>query len=147
MVRRAASEKLKLLDEYIHALLRRFHLHSSQDGAAAELSGSEILALNLLGRRGRCTMSELATECGMVLSSMTAVVDRLVAKGCVKRFRDDKEDRRKVYAELDRKGEKIYQNLLEAEMEMIITMMDALKPEEQDAVLEALGKAVGSVAK
>lgn len=147
MVRRGASEKLELLDEYIHVLLKRFYLRSSQDGSAAELGGSEILAVNLLGRRGRCTMSELAGECGLVLSSMTAVVDRLVAKGCVKRIRDDKEDRRKVYVELDRKGEKVYQDLLEVEMEMIITIMDSLKPREQDALLEALGKAVGSLAK
>ena len=32
-------------------------------------------------------------------------------------------------------------------MEMIITMMDTLKPKEQDALLDALGKAVGSQGK
>lgn len=88
-------------------------------------------------------MSELAKECGLALSSMTGVVDRLLAKGCVKRARDDEEDRRKVFVELDRKGEKIYQSLLESEMEMIIAMMDALKPTQQDALLDALGAAVG----
>jgi hypothetical protein len=30
-------------------------------------------------------------------------------------------------------------------MEMIITMMDSLKPQEQDALLDALGKAVSSL--
>jgi DNA-binding MarR family transcriptional regulator len=78
---------------------------------------------------------------------MTGVVDRSVARGCVKRTRDDEEDRRKVFVELDRKGEKIYQELLESEMEMIISMMDALKPQEQDALLNALGKAVASLKK
>ncbi|MBI2357558.1 MAG: hypothetical protein HYV04_01350 [Deltaproteobacteria bacterium] len=47
--------------------------------------------------------------------------------------------------ELDNKGEKIYQALLESEMEMIIAMMDALKPAEQDALLDTLGKAMGSL--
>ena len=32
-------------------------------------------------------------------------------------------------------------------MGMIISMMDSLKPEEQDALLDALGKAVGSLGK
>ena len=92
-------------------------------------------------------MTELSKECRLALSSMTGVVDRMVAKGLVKRVRDENEDRRKVYVELDKKGEKLYQTLLENEMELIITMMDALKPEEQDALLKALGKAVGSLEK
>lgn len=70
------------------------------------------------------------------------MVDRLVAKGCVRRFWDEK-DRRRVYVQLDKKGKKVYQRLLEEEMKMIITMTDSLKPETQDALLDALGKAAG----
>jgi len=147
MVKRSASEKLKLLDDYMHELIKRFYLRPSLNGEAAEVSSSELFACNILGRKGRCTMTELAKECGLVLSSMTGVVDRLVAKRDVKRTRDDEEDRRRVYVELDKKGEKVYQELLEAEMEMIISMMGSLKPEEQDALLDALGKAVGSLGK
>ncbi len=89
-------------------------------------------------------MTELAKECGLALSSTTGVIDRLIAKGCVKRTRDE-EDRRKVFVELDKKGERVYQDHLEAEMEMIITMMDSLKPREQDVLLEVLGKATASL--
>lgn len=92
-------------------------------------------------------MSELAKECGLALSSMTGVVDRLVAKGCVKRTREEGEDRRKVFVELAKKGERVYQDLLEGEMEMIIRMMDSLKPAEQDALLQVLGKATASLGK
>ena len=45
--------------------------------------------------------------------------------------------------QLDKKGKKVYQRLLEEEMKMIITMTDSLKPETQDALLDALGKAAG----
>lgn len=142
MVSQKQSDKLYLLDQYIHELVKRFYVGSSSDGAGAELSGSELFACNILGRKGRCTMSQLAQECGLALSSMTGVVDRLVAKGCLKRSRDDGEDRRKVFVELDRKGEKIYRDLLESEMEMVISVMESLKPEEQDELLNVLGKAV-----
>lgn len=145
MAKRSASEKLKRLDEYIHVLLKRFYVRPSLDGAAAELSGSEIFACNILGRKGKCTMSDLAKECGLALSSMTGVVDRLVERRYVKRARDDREDRRKVFVELDTKGQKVYQQLLEGEMEMIITVMESLKPAEQDALLDVLGKAVGAL--
>ena len=144
MPRRNASEKLKLLDEYIQILLKHFYLRPSPGGPSSELSSSELFACNVLGRRRRRTMTELAKECDLALSSMTAVVDQLIRKGCVERFRDE-EDRRKVFVELDRKGEKIYQELLESEMEMIISMMNCLKPDEQDALLRTLGKAIASL--
>ncbi len=92
-------------------------------------------------------MTKLAKECGVALSSMTGVVDRLVAKGCVKRTREEGEDRRKVFVELGKKGERVYQDHLEAEMEMIITMMDSLTPGEQDSLLRVLGKATASLEK
>ena len=91
-------------------------------------------------------MTELAKECGLALSSMTGLVDRLVEKGCVTRARDE-EDRRKVFVELDRKGQRTYQGLLESEMEMIIAMMDSLNPDEQESFLRLLGKCVASLQK
>jgi len=147
MIPRKLSDKLNLFDRYLHALVKRFYLRPTLDGAGQDLSAGELFACRTLGRNGTCTMTELAKECGLVMSSMTGVVDRLVDRGYVRRTRNDQEDRRKVFAELDRKGEKIYQDLLESEMEMIITVMDALKPAEQDALLHALGKAVGSIEK
>jgi DNA-binding MarR family transcriptional regulator len=145
VTKRGANQKLKQLDEYIHVLMRRFCVRPSVEGEARELSGSEIFACNILGRKHRCTMSELASECGLALSSMTGVVDHLVEKGYVKRAREDPEDRRKVFVVLDARGQKIYQQLLEVEMEMIITMMEALRAAEQDVLLRVLGKAVGAL--
>lgn len=147
MAKRSASEKLRLLDQYIHSLIKRFYLRPSLNGMAAELSSSELFACNILGRKGKCAMTELARDCGLALSSMTGVIDRLVAKGCVKRAREEGEDRRKVFVELGKKGERVYQDHLEAEMEMIIRMMDSLKPGEQDALLRVLGKATASLEK
>src|SRR5574342_447279 len=135
MAKRSVSEKMKLLDDCMHELIKRFYLQPSLNGEAAELSSSELFACNILGRKRRCTMFELANECGLALSSMTGVVERLVAKGCVRRIRDE-EDRRQVFVELDKKGEKVYQELLEAEMEMLIPVMDPLNPVEQDALLD-----------
>lgn len=146
MPRRSISEKLELLDQYLHALMRRLYVRPSLDGAAARLSGSEFFAVSILGRKRRCTMTELAKECGLVLSSMTGVVDRLVDKGYAERARDE-EDRRKVWVMLSKEGGKVYQELLEGEMEMIISIMDSLKPREQDMLLRVLGKAAASLAK
>jgi len=76
---------------------------------------------------------------------MTAIVDRLVGKGYVVRSRDEANDRRKVFVELSERGGKVYQDLLESEMEMIIEMMDSLEPKEQDILLHVLGKATAAL--
>lgn len=145
MAGRKLGDKLKLFDQYIHELVKRCYVRPSLEGFGVELSSSELFACNVIGRKGKCTMSQLARECDFPLSSMTGMVDRLVAKGCMRRARADEEDRRKVFVELDGKGEKIYQELLELEMEMIISVMESLRPPEQDALLDALGKAVDSL--
>jgi len=40
----SASYRLKLLDQYIHALIKRFCLQVPVNGEAAELSSSELFA-------------------------------------------------------------------------------------------------------
>lgn len=141
MAKRTASEKLMMLDHYMRILAKHFYLQPAAERLAAELTHNELFACDVLGRRGRCTMTELAKECGLALSSATGIMDRLVERGYVKRSRSD-EDRRLVFVELTKRGEQVYQERLEAEMQMIITMMDALGPEEQETLLELLGKAV-----
>jgi len=114
------------------------------NGEAVELSCSELFAVNLMGRKGVVSMTELANECARTLSGMTVAVRRLEAKGYVKRARGEG-DRRKVYVGLDKNGRRIYQHLLNGEMEVIITMMDSVEPAQQQSFLRALGKAVGSL--
>ncbi|MFQ5846918.1 MAG: MarR family transcriptional regulator [Candidatus Methylomirabilales bacterium] len=144
MVQRTAPGKLMLLDTYIRALAKRLYLRPAAKGVAAELANNEIFTCEALGRRGRCMMTELAKECGFPLSSMTGIVDRLVTKGYVKRFRNN-EDRRSVFVALTKRGEHVYQDCLEAEMGLIIAMMDSLEPNEQDTLLDLLGKTVAGL--
>lgn len=144
MAKRTARTKIMLLDTHIRALAQRLYMRPPAKGLAADLANSEIFTCEALGRKGRCMMTELAKECGYPLSSMTGIVDRLVDKGYVKRFRSD-EDRRSVFVELSRKGEQVYQECLEAHMGLIIAMMDALESQEQDTLLDLLGKAVAGL--
>lgn len=69
MAKQSTSDRLKLLDQYIHALIERFYLRHPLDEATLDLNGSELFALSLLGRKGRSSMTELAEECTLALSS------------------------------------------------------------------------------
>ena len=144
MAKRTARTKIMLLDTYVRALAKRLYMRPPAKALASDLANSEIFTCGALGRRGRCMMSELAKECNFPFSSLTGIVDRLVAKGYIKRYRSD-EDRRLVFVELTKKGEQVYQGALEAEMGLIIAMMDALESDEQDTLLDLLGKAVAGL--
>lgn len=73
------SDKLNLFDQYIRSLVQHFYFRPSLNGLRAELGSSDLFACTVLGRTGKCTMSELADQCGLAMSSTTGVVDRLVA--------------------------------------------------------------------
>ncbi len=72
MGKRSESEKLKLLDDRMHELIKRFYLRPSRNGELAEFSSSELFACNILGRKRRCMMKELAKECGTFLCDNTS---------------------------------------------------------------------------
>jgi DNA-binding MarR family transcriptional regulator len=61
----------------------------------AGLSGTEHKYLGLLVRNGDMTAGELAKQTGLTTGAITGLVDRLEAKGLVKRG-FDKTDRRKI---------------------------------------------------
>ena len=104
-----------------------------------ELAPAEWAALVEVGEHRRLMMSRLAQACGLPFSTMTGLVGRLESKGYLRRIRTDS-DRRVVYVEATPQGERTYQARLEADMRIVIALLDALTAREQDAVVRALGK-------
>ena len=84
-------------------------------------------------------MSRLAQACGLPFSTMTGLVGRLESKRYLRRIRVDT-DRRVVYVEMTPQGERAYRARLEADMRIVIALLDALTAREQDSVVRALGK-------
>jgi DNA-binding Lrp family transcriptional regulator len=62
---------------------------------------TDLETLEILARCGRLSAGELARESGRSTAGVTAVIDRLEARGFARRIRDPL-DRRKVYVEIDR---------------------------------------------
>src|SRR5262249_25839269 len=63
------------------------------------LSPTDSKTLHLLARFGPLTAGELVDRTGLASASVTALIDRLEARGFVRRVRDDA-DRRRVIVEL-----------------------------------------------
>jgi DNA-binding MarR family transcriptional regulator/YHS domain-containing protein len=141
----ASAARARELSRLLRRLARRLAEPAyGQAGAGRDLPALEQVVLLEVGERGRAMMSELAEACGMALSTMTGLVDRLEKKGHVRRIRSE-EDRRVVHAEMTPRGKRAYQERLEGDMRIVIALLDALSPREQAAVARALGKVAGAL--
>jgi len=135
----AGTSPVGRLDECIQWLVRRFYIRRFSRGSLRELGTAEVFVLGALGRVPRARMTDLARATGIPLSTLTGVVDRLVARRYVRRAHGV-EDRREVLAALTPRGRRAQQEYLEARMEMCAGMLRALGEEEGERLVEALAR-------
>ncbi|MFQ6672120.1 MAG: MarR family winged helix-turn-helix transcriptional regulator [Candidatus Tectimicrobiota bacterium] len=136
------ERKARELNRHINSLVERFIYAEATTGPSAELSRQEIIAVRLLGFHGRRTMTRLAAEAGVAGATMTGIVDKLVARGLVRRQRRSG-DRRVVEVTLTPRGEEVFADILELHMRLAREMLLALDEGEQEAMLMTLRKIVG----
>jgi DNA-binding MarR family transcriptional regulator/YHS domain-containing protein len=136
----ASAPRARRLGRLLRRLARQLAdpIDDTPDGALA-LAPPEWAALIEIGEHRRLMMSRLAQICGLPFSTMTGLVGRLESKGFLRRVRTNN-DRRVVYVETTSRGERAYQARLEADMRIVIALLDTLTAREQDAVVRALGK-------
>ena len=91
-------EQLALAGRASSAATVMFH---TTVAARQGLSASEEKALDLLERSGPLTAGELARQSGLAPASVTALINRLEAKGFARRVQNPS-DRRSVLVEVDR---------------------------------------------
>ena len=91
-------ERLALAGRASSAATVMFH---TAVAARQGLSASEEKALDLLHRSGPLTAGELARQSGLAPASVTALINRLEAKGFARRVQNPS-DRRSVLVEVDR---------------------------------------------
>ena len=95
-------EQLALAGRASSAATVMFH---TAVAARQGLSASEEKALDLLERSGPLTAGELARQSGLAPASVTALINRLEAKGFARRVQNPS-DRRSVLVEVD--AERVY---------------------------------------
>ena len=81
--------------------------------ATEELNKLQLrIVLELHGRLDEALVHELADAAGVSAPAISRSVDELEKLGYVKRIRDEKEDRRRVYVTLTNKGNKFIESAL-----------------------------------
>lgn len=141
--RTCAEGKAAELVAHLDAAFQRFMRHErSAPVDQVQLTRMEFRLIRVMGRRGGGSMGRLAADLALAESSLTAVVDRLVAKGLLSRERSV-EDRRVVRVVLTAAGRRHYGASLRARARMASGMLGALAPREQDLFLELFRKISG----
>ena len=105
------------------------------------LTRRELRALGAVGEQTAWKMGELARHLMLGMSSLTAVLDRLVAKHLVVRGRSH-EDRRVVWVRLTAPGRRRYERFRRRRFRKACGMLSALNGEEQDTFI-ALMRTIG----
>ncbi len=108
-----------------------------------QITFAQFRAILLLSRAGSQTLSQLSEGLSRARCTVTGLVDRLEAKGLVKRMRSS-EDRRLVYVSLTAKGRELAGELKEKVVPELTRLgeriMGRLTESEAAALLGALGK-------
>ena len=147
MTRRPSKQQIDTLRLGIDSLMRRFKI--AEAGSAAEdddlrLNPSDIQALLFIADHPGCTARAVGQHLGVVPTTTSALLDRLVRRGLVLRERVEN-NRRVVRLNLLQAGRERVRRIIETSNAHCRAMLEALKPDERTCFVNAVTKIASSI--
>ncbi|RUT33660.1 MarR family transcriptional regulator [Paenibacillus zeisoli] len=130
----------QLYDLFLKTGLRPFAFMTDTLQLEQKVTRSDLSTLLILLFRGDQTMSELASEMGAPLSSMTSIASRLERKGLIARA-ISAQDQRVRLVTLTQEGRRLAKEWEHIMQEMLGRLESAFTPEELDEFTRLLLKA------
>lgn len=100
------------------------------------LAKQDLISLLMIERVGECTMTQLAEHMNFPTSTMTGIVDRLVKKGFVERYRSE-QDRRIVLINLTDHG-LLYASQTKTSIVVLVTRLSETLTESEKMLIFSL---------
>ncbi|MBN2713340.1 MAG: MarR family transcriptional regulator [Planctomycetes bacterium] len=125
----------------LRRIIRVVDIHSRKINSEFKTTVPQLLCLYSISRNPEQTMSDLAKDVNLGISTVNGIVDRLEVKALIKRIRGEK-DRRKVFLELTRDGKKLVKNAPPLLQEQLSTRLKELPELEQAAISLSLEKII-----
>jgi DNA-binding MarR family transcriptional regulator len=125
------------LRDWSDVFMRRSMRETIQFWKESALSMPQISTLMHLRHHGACGVSEVGAQLGVSNAAASQMVDKLVHLGLLARA-EAEHDRRAKHLTLTPKGETFLQKGIEARRRWLENLADALTPEQQRAVSQAL---------
>ncbi len=127
------------MQRQIYRLLRSFESCDQQCLAQFGVTASQGYALLAFPGDVAISMNELSQTMGLANSTMTRMVDTLVARGLVYRRQGD-EDRRVVRVALTAQGQELQRTLELARREMLQQVLGDIQEQDRPNILQFLDK-------
>ena len=138
MVRNAAgAEHLQNTADQFRRIMRQLRSTANEDWTSLSLTRAQLRILAQLRQDGPAAVSQLASQLGVTLPSITATVDRLVQASLVTR-EDDPNDRRRVINRLTPTGTALIERLQEGRRARLISALEHLSAEDLDVLARGL---------
>ncbi|MDI3311708.1 MAG: MarR family transcriptional regulator [Thermoanaerobacterium sp.] len=115
--------EIKLLEYLLREINHRMNLVTRNYLNSKEITMSRFWVLNKLSQDEAITMKQLQSQLLLSSSTLTGLIDNLVADDLVSRWRDDK-DRRLVFLKLTEKGSMLLNEILDYRTKMLKKIVD-----------------------
>jgi DNA-binding MarR family transcriptional regulator len=123
--------------ELLPAIAVNLRVGALFDATASDLTANQIVALVLVenAEDARLRAGEIARKMSISAASATALVDRLVEAGMLRRTRGD--DRRVVWVALNEDGKELIQRLRAGTVSRIAAVLAGTGPERRESLLQS----------
>ncbi|MBV0910870.1 MarR family winged helix-turn-helix transcriptional regulator [Anianabacter salinae] len=121
----------------IRRILRATELYGRELARAAGLTAAQIRVLQVIAETGISNPTAIATRMGVSQATITALIDRLQAKGLVQRERSLR-DRRQTDLTLTPEGRAAIDRAPDALQQRYVKQFEALEDWEQSMIVAAL---------
>ncbi|ANT65238.1 MULTISPECIES: MarR family winged helix-turn-helix transcriptional regulator [Prosthecochloris] len=128
----------------LRRITRALDIHSRKLYRECSITSPQFLCLHCLSGSGSQTLSSLAGELNLGISTTNGIVDRLEAKGLVARNRS-RQDQRKVIVDITKEGSQLLGTIPELMSNHYRQAFGKLAPQDQRLLAELLGKLAGQL--
>lgn len=132
-----AMDKIEEVLVALRRVIRATDLHSRRLVKTANVTGPQLLLLQILHNKGDMTIGELARDMSLSQATVTTILDRLEKRELVTRVRSQ-QDKRKVYPQLTHKGSKVLEKAPTALQEDFVRKFKSLSEWEQSMIIASL---------
>lgn len=134
------TDNVHALHEAVTAILRALKIAETQVRVAHKdlnFVPADIQTLRFVSQHEACMLSDLAAHLGVVPTTASSVVDRLVDRGFLRRERPET-NRRAVSLHLTDEGADAFGRIEEEELATMRIMLDALPEKDRDAFVRSM---------
>lgn len=136
------SRSVQVLNDILVKLFNRILVieeNAIQGAYPYPLTMTEVHVLEAVGTGDPKSMSEIASQLGVTLGTLTTAINRLVDKGYVTRIRPE-EDRRVVLVRLTEAAARPFKLHERFHREMVRSILGGLDEEEEQSIIGAMEK-------